>query len=107
MEKLTQINIDGTATIMSNRVKGCYFRKDKEMNRWDCDQFVRSDKKNCITKWTDNKSVLMISTAYETEPECVVQSSLKISNFANFKEREEDNIFLGYLDSRATSQYWN
>ncbi|KAG5876669.1 hypothetical protein JTB14_013245 [Gonioctena quinquepunctata] len=46
MKKLTQINIDGIATIMSNRVKGCNFRTDKEINRKDCDQLVRSDKKN-------------------------------------------------------------
>ncbi|KAG5893842.1 hypothetical protein JTB14_002568 [Gonioctena quinquepunctata] len=74
------INIDGTATIMSNRVKGCNFRKDKEMNRGNYDQFARSDEKNCITKWMDNKSVLMISTTYGTEHDCVVQR-LKLGEY--------------------------
>ncbi|KAG5880407.1 hypothetical protein JTB14_003078 [Gonioctena quinquepunctata] len=58
MEKLAQINIDGTATTMSNRVKGCSFRKDKEMNRKDCDQFVRSE-------------------TYGTEPECGFRGGIR------------------------------
>lgn len=73
MEKLFTLNIDGTGTIMSNRLKGCKVKPDKEMNRGDCEELVRTDQKLCVTKWMDNKSVLLLSTAYGVNPEGTVQ----------------------------------
>lgn len=70
MDKLMILKIDATATIMSNRVKGFQFKKD---NRGESKVAVRTDDKLCITKWKDNKSVLMISTAFGREPETEVQ----------------------------------
>ncbi|KAG5870183.1 hypothetical protein JTB14_032475 [Gonioctena quinquepunctata] len=58
---------------MLNRVKGFEFKKDKAMNRRESEVAVRTDDKLCITKWKDNKSVLMISTAFGREPETEVE----------------------------------
>lgn len=73
MDKLVTLKIDATATIMSNRVKGFEFKKDNAMNRGESEVVVRTDGKICLTKWKDNKSVLMISTAFGREPETEVQ----------------------------------
>ncbi|XP_050305076.1 piggyBac transposable element-derived protein 3-like [Anthonomus grandis grandis] len=72
MNKLTSFNIDATATIMSNRVKGFDFKKDSLMIRGESEEVVRTDNKVCITKWKDNKFVLMISTAFGRQPETEV-----------------------------------
>lgn len=73
MEQLLTLKIYGTATIMNNRIKGMDFKKDRNMIRGESEAFVRSDKKLCVTKWMDNKSVLMISTAFGVKPECFVK----------------------------------
>ncbi|KAG5869859.1 hypothetical protein JTB14_005386 [Gonioctena quinquepunctata] len=73
MEQLTSKNIYGTGTIMANRINGPEFKKDRHMKRGESEEFVRSDKKLCLTKWMDNKSVLMLSNASGVEP----QSSVK------------------------------
>ncbi|KAG5880858.1 hypothetical protein JTB14_034267 [Gonioctena quinquepunctata] len=69
MDKLVTLKIDATATIMPNRVKGFEFKKDNAMNRGESEVAVRTDDKLYITKWKDNTSVLMISTASGREPE--------------------------------------
>ncbi|KAF2883058.1 hypothetical protein ILUMI_23135 [Ignelater luminosus] len=51
--------------------EGSYF--DKSMSRGDSDEFVRSDRKICISKWMDNESVLMISTAFGVQPDVTVR----------------------------------
>uniref|UniRef100_A0A6B0V5N5 Putative dde domain transposase n=1 Tax=Ixodes ricinus TaxID=34613 RepID=A0A6B0V5N5_IXORI len=42
---------------------------DRSVQRGESHCKVRSDDKMCILKWKDNKSVLVISTAFGTEPE--------------------------------------
>ncbi|KAG5860623.1 hypothetical protein JTB14_037067 [Gonioctena quinquepunctata] len=73
MEQLTSKNIYGTGTIMANRINGPEFKEDRHMKRGESEEFVRSDKKLCLIKWMDNKSVLMLSNAFGVEP----QSSVK------------------------------
>ncbi|KAG5865336.1 hypothetical protein JTB14_007451 [Gonioctena quinquepunctata] len=68
MDKLVTLKIDATANIMPNRVKGFEFKEDNAMNQGESEVAVRTDDKLCITKWKDNKSVLMISTAFGREP---------------------------------------
>jgi hypothetical protein len=45
-----------------------YFSTDNAMNRGESEEVVRSDGKLCITKWKDNKSVMMLSTAFGKQP---------------------------------------
>lgn len=73
MDKLLLLNMNATATIMANRFKGYQFKKDNAMKKGESEEVVRSDGKLCITKWKDNKSVLMLSTAFGKEPESVVR----------------------------------
>ena len=73
MNRLTEMNIYGTGTIMSNRVKGCEFKKDKEMKRGESDEFIRTDQKISVTKWKDSRSVILCSTAYGSQPESTVE----------------------------------
>jgi hypothetical protein len=68
MDKLISLKLEATATIMTNRVKGFIFKKDNAMNREESEEVVRSDGKLCITKWKDNKSVMMLSTAFGKQP---------------------------------------
>jgi hypothetical protein len=69
MDKLISLKLEATATIMTNRVKGFIFKKDNAMNREESEEVVRSDGKLCITKWRDNKSVMMLSTAFGKQSE--------------------------------------
>ncbi|KAG5895268.1 hypothetical protein JTB14_015134 [Gonioctena quinquepunctata] len=73
MDKLVTLKIDATATIMPDRVKGFKFEKDDAMNRGESEVAVRTDDKLCITKWKDNKSVIIITTAFGREHETEVE----------------------------------
>ncbi|XP_040075589.1 piggyBac transposable element-derived protein 1-like [Ixodes scapularis] len=73
--KLTGFLIDNknflTGTIMANRTNGEAARipNDRSMKRGESHCRVRSDDKLCQVKWKDNKSVLLLSTAFGTAPE--------------------------------------
>jgi hypothetical protein len=69
MDKLISLKLEATATIMTNRVKGFIFKKDNAMNNGESEEVVRSDGKLCITKWRDNRSVMMLSTAFGKQSE--------------------------------------
>ncbi|XP_030747111.1 piggyBac transposable element-derived protein 3-like [Sitophilus oryzae] len=71
-DRLISLEIYGTVTIMPNRLKKCNFLKDKQFKRGNSQKLVRNDGKVSVTKWMDNKSVLMISTACGSEPQGVV-----------------------------------
>lgn len=73
LNRLVSLDIYGTGTIMTNRLKGCTFKKDKEMKRGTSQELIRNDNKICATKWMDNKSVLMISTAFGSEPQEIIK----------------------------------
>lgn len=68
LNKLIELDIFGTGTIMSNRVQDFDMKSDNDMKRGDSDEFVRTDKKISITKWMDSRSGLMCSTAYGSQP---------------------------------------
>lgn len=73
MYELLKSKIYGTGTIMINRLKQCNFKKDSQMKRGESDEIVSSDGKVSLTKWKDNKSVVMISSAFGRNPEHVVK----------------------------------
>lgn len=63
LDRLTQLGLHGTGTIMMNRVrerKNLNFKVDNKMTRGESQQFVCDDDLALI-KWKDNKSVMMIS----------------------------------------------
>ncbi|XP_040066395.1 piggyBac transposable element-derived protein 2-like [Ixodes scapularis] len=64
-------NIFLTGTIVANRTNGEAARmpNDRSMKRGESHCRVRSDDKLCLVKWKDNKSVLLLSTAFGTVPE--------------------------------------
>ena len=62
MDKLLSLNLEGTITF--NRFKGYEFKADKDMKRGENEEVVRSDKKLCLIKWKDNKSVIMLWTTF-------------------------------------------
>ena len=73
MDKLLSLNLEGTGTIMFNRFKGYEFKADKDMKRGENEEVVRSDKKLCLIKWKDNKSVIILPTAFGENPEGFVK----------------------------------
>lgn len=46
---------------MANRVSGHKFKSDNELQRGQSEYLLHPDKSLCLTKWKDNKSVLMAS----------------------------------------------
>lgn len=75
----------GTGTLMTNRFKqGKLLKKDKTLKRGDSDQLVGVDgsKKRpiVVTKWMDNKSILLASTCCGKEPHNIVRRWHKSSN---------------------------
>mgnify|MGYP004578525483 CR=1 FL=1 len=73
LQRLHEIGLNGTGTIMGNRMKEPNFLSDKQMKRGDVDQKVRSDQKVVGVKWMDNKSVLMSSNCVGKDPITKVQ----------------------------------
>lgn len=62
LERLQQMGLHGTGTIMMNRVnerKNLNFKPDNKMKRGESQQFVCDEL--ALVKWKDNKSVMMIS----------------------------------------------
>lgn len=73
MAELVKRKMEGTATLMANRFNTkkttkYEFKSDRKMKRGEDESIVNSDKNLSIVKWKDNKSVLMTSTAFGTEP---------------------------------------
>lgn len=70
-EHLVDENIFLTGTVMANRTGGvaAAMPQDRDMKRGDSHCKVRSDRKMCLVKWKDNKSVLVLSTAFGVAPE--------------------------------------
>lgn len=68
LERLAQINIYGTGTIQTNRLRKLSLRDDRLMKRGESDQIIRSDEKIVVVKWRDNKSVILASTIYGQDP---------------------------------------
>lgn len=62
------LKIDVIATIMLHKVKGFEFKEINAKNRGESEEVVRTDNTLCITKWKENKSVLVISIALGRDP---------------------------------------
>lgn len=62
LERLTEMGLHGTGTLMLNRLperNNVPFKKDRNMHRGEAQQFVSGN--IVVVKWMDNKSVLMTS----------------------------------------------
>lgn len=68
LEKLLEIGIFGTGTIMRNRIKGVNLTEDKKMKRGDMEEFCCPEDKVVIVQWKDSKSVLLASSAFGCSP---------------------------------------
>ncbi|KAL1467124.1 hypothetical protein MTO96_042365, partial [Rhipicephalus appendiculatus] len=62
LDELLKKGIDGTGTIMANRVRNVRFRSDSEMKQRDLDELTRKDEKVANVKWKDSRTVLLAST---------------------------------------------
>ncbi|KAH7956057.1 hypothetical protein HPB52_005793 [Rhipicephalus sanguineus] len=61
LDELLKKGIDGTGTIMANRVRSVRFRGDAEMKQGDLDELTQNDEV-AIVKWKDSRTVLLAST---------------------------------------------
>lgn len=68
LDALIDKAIDGTGTIMTNRVKNINFRSDTVMKQGDFWEFQRVDGKAVTVKWKDSKSVTIASTCTGASP---------------------------------------
>lgn len=75
--RLTQLQIEGTGTLQSNRLSknDQQFRnvdvskaRQNAMNRGEFDVYTRDDKKIALVLWKDSKSIIMGSTSTGSEP---------------------------------------
>lgn len=74
MERLHEIGIHGTGTIMGNRLREVTCKQQTErLNRGESVEYVRSDGKLVITEWQDSNRVLMASTCVGKSPESTVK----------------------------------
>ena len=73
MERLTELNMEGTGTIMNNRLKNVNFSQDCKLKRGDYEEYCRSDDKVVAVKWKDSKCVTMLSTCSGAEPVSTVK----------------------------------
>uniref|UniRef100_A0A1B6KGI6 PiggyBac transposable element-derived protein domain-containing protein n=1 Tax=Graphocephala atropunctata TaxID=36148 RepID=A0A1B6KGI6_9HEMI len=74
-------NTRSTSTIMKNRIAADPLKSDKDMKklgRGAIDLKVTKDKKLCLLKWQDNKSVFMMSSNDGKEPVNMVKRWSKI-----------------------------
>ncbi|XP_068086068.1 piggyBac transposable element-derived protein 3-like isoform X1 [Anabrus simplex] len=68
MDKLIELNLEGTGTIMVNRLKGVHFSHDSKLRQGDYEEFCRNDEKLVAVKWRDSKCVTLLSTCSGAEP---------------------------------------
>ncbi|KAL4154140.1 hypothetical protein QTP88_001973 [Uroleucon formosanum] len=80
MNRLNEIGIYATGTIMSNRLKNVHFSIDKKFNRGVWEEFTRADNKITAVKWKDSKCVTIVSTATGAEPHQIVKRWSKVDN---------------------------
>ncbi|KAH6933982.1 hypothetical protein HPB50_019370 [Hyalomma asiaticum] len=68
---LLEKNMFLTGTAIANRTGGvaATMPQDESMQRRQSHCNVRTDEKMCVVKWKDTKSVLLLSSAFGTEPE--------------------------------------
>lgn len=68
------MKIYSLGTLRSNRIEGCPLDSDKELLKRGRDSYdYRSNGTVIITKWADNKCVLLGSTLYGISPEKTVK----------------------------------
>ncbi|XP_039763838.1 piggyBac transposable element-derived protein 3-like [Pararge aegeria] len=74
LERLNELGLHGTGTIMMNRVlerKNMDFKLDRKMKRGESQQFVSNDV--VVVKWMDNKSVLVASNCTSGDDSCLIK----------------------------------
>lgn len=62
LDELLKRGIDGTGTVMANRVRNVRLRSDADMKQGDFDELTRHDDKVVLVKWKDSRTVLLAST---------------------------------------------
>lgn len=102
LDALIDKAIDGTGTIMTNRVKNINFRSDTAMKQGDFPEFRRVDGKAVIVKWKDSKSVTIASTCTGASPvESVKRWSKKTKEYIDVPSPavvRRYNSFMGGVD---------
>lgn len=68
MDALRRKNLEGTGTIMPNRLRSVTFLPDKDMKQGEFQELCRQDNEVAVAKWRDSKSVVMASTCSGSSP---------------------------------------
>ncbi|XP_064469018.1 piggyBac transposable element-derived protein 3-like [Ornithodoros turicata] len=66
--KLREMNLEGTGTIMCNRIKNCKFRNDSAYKQGDFEEYCSSDGNLVLVKWRDSKCVTLASSCTGGQP---------------------------------------
>lgn len=82
LEKLLSLGIEGTGTIVANRLGGIEVdcKEDLNLKRGQCSEYVSEDKKLVLVEWQDTKKVLMASTCFGASPTADVKRWSKKDN---------------------------
>jgi hypothetical protein len=80
LDRLNQIGLKATDTIMNNRLKNIHFAEDKKFNGEKWEELSRADKNTVAIKWKDSKCVTVLSTATGAEPHSMVKRWSKTEN---------------------------
>lgn len=73
LKALSERNLEGTGTVMGNRVKGLKLTEPSKMKRGDTIEYVSSSKDLCFVEWKDNNKVLLASTCFGSAPQVSVK----------------------------------
>lgn len=82
LDKLTQMQIDGTGTLQTNRIskKDTQFKsldltksRQRQLKRGEYDEYTRDDQKLCLLMWKDSKAIVMGSTSTGSVPVATVK----------------------------------
>lgn len=68
LDKLSELKINATGTILTNRVRELKFSDASKMNRGDSVQYVSDDKKISVVEWKDNNRVVVASNCLGDVP---------------------------------------
>ncbi|XP_049840447.1 uncharacterized protein LOC126285183 [Schistocerca gregaria] len=68
LQQLLDLWLEGTGTVMKNRVKPVHLTEATRLKRGDMEEFYRDDDKIVTFQWKDSKSVTLASTFTGCEP---------------------------------------
>jgi hypothetical protein len=95
----------GTSALQLNRLQKYQFKADSKMKRGEFEEVVSDNKKICMLKWKDNKSVVTTSTCYGGLPTSTVTRWEKKQN--KYIDVQIPNMISNYNEKMGGVDYFD